>query len=67
MPAEKVTKQKEEQAPITKKERVDFDMLPKKVRQQIEKRKKKREELKLQRKLKIDFKQPEEKVLERYK
>lgn len=67
MPAEKETKQKEEQAPKTKKERVDFEMLPKKVKQQIEKRKKKREELKLQRKLKIDFKQPEEKVLERYK
>jgi len=40
VPAEKETKQKEEQAPKTKKERVDFDMLPKKVRQQIEKRKK---------------------------
>jgi len=30
VPAEKETKQKEEQAPKTKKERVDFEMLPKK-------------------------------------
>jgi hypothetical protein len=33
----------------------------------MEKRKKKREELKLARKLKINFEMPEEKIFERYK
>lgn len=44
-----------------------FEELPRKLQQKIANRKKKREELKLQRKLKVDFNQPEEQILVKYK
>lgn len=47
-------------------EKVPFEDLPRKVQQRIEKRKRKRAELKLQRKLKIDFDQPVERIVEKY-
>lgn len=46
---------------------VPFEELPRKLQRKIEKQKKKREELKLARKLKIDMNQPDEKIFERYK
>lgn len=46
---------------------VPFDELPNKLKRKIEKQKKKREELKMARKLKIDMSQPDDKILERYK
>lgn len=44
-----------------------FEELPKKVQDKIEKRKAKRQELKLARKLRVDFSLPEEQILQRYK
>ena len=44
-----------------------FEELPKKVQAKIDKRKAKRQELKLARKLRVDFSLPEEQILQRYK
>jgi hypothetical protein len=41
--------------------------LPRKLQAKIEKRKAKRQELKLARKLRVDFSQPEDVILKRYK
>lgn len=56
-------------APKEPKEKLDtkFELLPRKLQRKIEKQKKKRVELKMARKLKIDMNQPEDKILERYK
>jgi len=49
------------------KERVPFEELPRSLQKKIEKRTKKRDELKIQRKLKVDWSKPDDVILERYK
>ena len=48
-------------------ERVEFEELPRKLQKKILKRKQKREALRSQRKNKIDWELPEEKIYERYR
>ena len=46
---------------------MEFKELPRKLQKKIEKRKRKREDLKLQRKQKIDFGQSDDKILSKYR
>ena len=44
-----------------------FEQLPNKIKKRMEKRRAKREELKAQKKIKIDLSKPEDTLLEKYK
>ncbi len=49
------------------KEKLAFEDLPKQVQRRMEKRKRKKEEARLERKLRIDWSRTDDEILERYK
>ena len=63
----KEKKEDKEQPDYVPKDRVPFDQLPNKIKKRLEKRKAKREELKAQKKIKIDMNKSEDTLLEKYK